>query len=430
MEPAPNDITCPKCGKNVPAARWVCPACGTYIHVLLDNQPLPEIIDEGSLSISIHRLVPDERPVQRHPYIRYLIIILGSLAVLAVVAFLVQRWLHAPRGIQPTAPFAPTVHPLKTPIHKTSTPEIAANEKSAAEQPTPLPTIPSLLPPVDIQPLSGKDLVQLTNSTNRDYSPSLSRDQRRMVYSSEIDGIWQIVEANPNGSGVNRQITSGVANYYTPRFSVDGTQILVVSNWSGNLDIYLISAETGEIIRPLTTDAYNDYAPNWLPDYSGIVFTSQRDGNDEIYMLKLAEAGQEQSEPVRLTDNPSFDGYPSVSTGGEEIAFYSDRDEDYNYEIYVISLATMKPRRLTNNPARDAMPVFSPGDAWILFESNRSGNYEIYGLHLDEEDESNLRNLTNNPAGDYMPVFSPDGFWLLFQSDRSGNMDIYRRSWP
>jgi len=378
----------------------------------------------------IHRPELDESSAQRRPYNRYLIITLVSLAVLVATVFLVQRWLHTPRGILLTVPSAPTVQPSKAPIHKTSTPETVSIEKTAAKPPTPLPTIPSLLPLVDIQLLSGKDLVQLTISTNRDYSPSLARDQRRMVYSSEIDGIWQIVEADPNGVGVIRQITSGVANYYTPRFSVDGTQILVVSNWSGNLDIFLISAETGETIRQLTTDARNDYAPNWLPDYSGVVFTSQRDGNDEIYMLKLAEAGQEQSEPVRLTDNPGFDGYPSVSTGGEEIAFYSDRDEDYNYEIYVMPLATLKPRRLTDNPARDAMPVFSPGDAWIVFESNRSGNYEIYGLRLDDEDESRLRNLTNNPAGDYMPVFSPDGFWLLFQSDRSGNMDIYRRSWP
>ena len=430
MEPAPNDITCPKCGHNVPAARWVCPACGTYIHVLLDNQPGPGEISKGSLSMRIHRSELDEGPAQRRPYPRFLSIMIVSLAVLAAVVLLVQRCLYTPRGVQPIAVSAPTFQPTKTPIHKTSTPETVSIEKTAAKPPTPLPTIPSLLPPVDIQLLSGKDLVQLTSSTNRDYSPSLSRDQRRMVYSSEIDGIWQIVEADSNGGGVIRQITSGVANYYTPRFSVDVTQILVVSNWSGNLDICLISAETGEIIRQLTTDARNDYAPNWLPDYSGIVFTSQRDGNDEIYMLKLAETGQEQSESVRLTDNPSFDGYPSVSTGGEEIAFYSDREEDYNYEIYVMPLATLKPRRLTNNPARDAMPVFSPGDAWILFESNRGGNYEIYGLRLDDEDESRLRNLTNNPAGDYMPVFSPDGFWLLFQSDRSGNMDIYRRSWP
>lgn len=362
MELAPNDITCPKCGQNVPATRWVCPTCDTYIHVLLDNQPSPEMIGMGSLSLRIHRPVVDEGLAQRRPYIRYLIITLVSLVVLAATLLLAQRWLHTPRDVLPAVPSAQTAQPLKTPIHKTNTPEATANEKPAAELSTPLPTVPSLLPPVDIQPLSGKDLVQLTISTNRDYSPSLARDQRRMVYSSEIDGIWQIVEADPNGSGVIRQITSGVANYYTPRFSVDGTQILVVSNWSGNLDIYLISAETGEIIRQLTTDAHNDYAPNWLPDYSGIVFTSQRDGNDEIYMLKLVETGQEQSEPVRLTDNPSFDGYPSVSTGGEEIAFYSDREEDYNYEIYVMPLATLKPRRLTNNPARDAMPVFSPGE--------------------------------------------------------------------
>ena len=168
MEPAPNDITCPKCGQNVPATRWVCPACGTYIHVLLDNQPLPEMIGKGSLSIRIHRPELDEGSAQRRPYPRFLSIMIVSLAVLAAVVLLAQRCLYTPRGVQPIAVSAPTFQPSRTPIHKTSTTEGTANEKPAAEPSTPLPTVPSLLPPVNIQPLSGKDLVQLTTSTNRD----------------------------------------------------------------------------------------------------------------------------------------------------------------------------------------------------------------------------------------------------------------------
>jgi Tol biopolymer transport system component len=313
----------------------------------------------------------------------------------------------------------PTPPPTDTPIPSpTSTPEPTATlEPTTTPDPNPSPT-----PIVDHSPapLSGSGVVQLTFGDDLHYTPALSPDQQRMVISVRIDQYWQLVEADPNGQGVIRQITNAPADFYHPQFTADGQQILAASNMDGgNLDIYLFDFATGEVVQQLTDTPGDNYAPWWLPDYSGFIFTSTRDGNDELYRFDL-----ETMTATRLTHNNAFDGFASVSPDGRQIAFYSNRDGAY--EIYRMGLDGQNPQRLTAGRGRDAMPVFSPDGQWLVFESERSGRYEIYRMRLDGSD---VQNVTNHPSDSWIPTFSPDGLWLFFQSNREGDMNIFRQPW-
>ncbi len=61
-------------------------------------------------------------------------------------------------------------------------------------------------------------------------------------------------------------------------------------------------------------------------------------------------------------------------------------------------------RNLTNNPALDSSPSWSPDGNRIAFYSERDGNYEIYVMNTDGTGQ---RNLTNNPAWDSSLFWSP-----------------------
>lgn len=284
--------------------------------------------------------------------------------------------------------------------------------------PTPWPTVtpePTLPVVTVVAPLAGSGFTQLTFGPERDYTPSLSPDQRRLVISSEIGGEWQLVEIDVNGGNRFSVMTTGLSNVQSPHFSPDGRSLLVTAERNGQQDIYQLDSESGAVIAQLTELPGDEYFPRWLADGSGFIFSWQHNDIEAIFYYTLDGVQDE------LVDAASFVGFAWPSPDGRQVAYYSGEDGDY--EIYVMDIDGRNQRRLTNNSGRDASPTWSPDGEWIAFESARNGNYDLFIMRPDGSD---VRQLTSGPDNDFFPSFSADGQWLLFQSDRTGNMDVYR----
>ena len=103
----------------------------------------------------------------------------------------------------------------------------------------------------------------------------------------------------------------------------------------------------------------------------------------------------------------------ATSTLWGKIVFYTDRDG--NWEIYTMAADGNNQTRLTFNDASDSSPVWSPDGRQIAFHSNRDGNNEIYVM---DADGNHQRNLTNHPASDSFADWSPDGSRIIFSSKR------------
>ena len=146
-----------------------------------------------------------------------------------------------------------------------------------------------------------------------------------------------------------------------------------------------------------------------------IAFYSDRDGDYEIYLMN-----GDGSNVTQLTYNPAFDGVPGWSPDGSRIAFNSDRDGDY--EIYLMDADGSNVTQLTYNSADDVVPRWSPDGRRIAFYSDRDGDEEIYLMNADG---SNVTQLTDNSATEYDPSWSPDGERIAFHSDRDGDYEIY-----
>ena len=64
---------------------------------------------------------------------------------------------------------------------------------------------------------------------------------------------------------------------------------------------------------------------------------------------------------IPLTTDPGFEGMPSLSPDGSQVAYASGGPDSANFDIYVMQIGGGSvPRRLTSDPAKDEFPAWSP----------------------------------------------------------------------
>jgi TolB protein len=63
----------------------------------------------------------------------------------------------------------------------------------------------------------------------------------------------------------------------------------------------------------------------------------------------------------------------------------------------------------------------------VVFASERGGNWDIYGLSIDEKGrrQGRPKQLTTDSAHDTTPIYSPDGQYIFFRSNRDGEWAVW-----
>jgi len=207
-----------------------------------------------------------------------------------------------------------------------------------------------------------------------------------------------------------------------------GGLIAFVSTRGGNGEIYVMNA-SGSNPRRLTNNRVWDGYPTWSPDGTQIAYYTYRTEKDWVIQVMDADGAEQGSgNPRRLTDSGTCDGAPYWSPDGADeyirrIAYSSDADCTARHrEIYVMDADGGNPRNLTQDDADDVSCSWSPDSQQIVFASNRDGDNEIYVMNSDG---SQVRQLTDNDAEDFMPAWSPVSSQIAFVSNRDGNDEIY-----
>ena len=152
-------------------------------------------------------------------------------------------------------------------------------------------------------------------SMARDWSPQFSSDGKRIAFSSDRSGSFEIWVARADGSRPVQLTSFGGGIVESPRWSADGRRIAFAAlldtnaaNFSPRINrhVYVVEADGG-IPRRVTSDSAEEARPSFSQDGRWIYFRSDHSGAQQIWKVS-ADGG---AAPVQVTRSSGFEAFES-----------------------------------------------------------------------------------------------------------------------
>jgi len=213
-----------------------------------------------------------------------------------------------------------------------------------------------------------------------------------------------------------------------PRFHADGRRVLFSSDRTGRWQLWEAGVEGGSA-RPVRASPAREWQADVSPDGRRIAFLSDAPGRDSLRLLDVP-TGRER-ELVRHGPRTTM-GNPDFSPDGRSIAFSSNAT--LGHHIYVWTEGMRDPKRISPLLHGGCSPRFTPDGRKVVYVARRHLKKTSWIVEHDLA-SGRERTLVDWPALNYDPVVSPDGLELAFASTVTGSFQVYRlrladgRSW-
>lgn len=194
-----------------------------------------------------------------------------------------------------------------------------------------------------IADLKGKITKQLTKTPGYDGEAVISRDGKKILFTSMRNGDLDLYVMDINGKKV-KQITSDLGYDGGAWFSPDGKKIV----WRAS--------------RPKTPEEIKEYkdllAQGLVMPTNMEVFVADADGSNVQQVTKLGKANWA----------------PNFTPDGKRIIFASNHEyvKGFPFNIYLINLDGTGLEKVSHDGGFDAFPMFSPDGKKFIFSSNRN----------------------------------------------------------
>jgi len=198
----------------------------------------------------------------------------------------------------------------------------------------------------------GEIVKQLTAGPGYNAEATLSRDGKRIVFTSLRDGDLDIYTMKADGKGVKR-LTHELGYDGGPFFSPDGRWIVYRAHHPTapeevgrykellaqelvepmQMDLYVMRADGSEN-RQITSLGGASFAPFFFPDSQRIIFSSNYE-NPMTSLFELYAVNRDGSQLERITYTGGFNSFPMFSPDGKRLIFASSRNAKQRREINI-----------------------------------------------------------------------------------------------
>lgn len=165
-------------------------------------------------------------------------------------------------------------------------------------------------------------------------------------------------------------------------------------------------ADESDLVR-LTDDPGTDVSGVWSPDGSRIAWESDRTGNFQIWMMN-ADGGSKQ----QVTQGPSVHGWAQWHPDGTRLLYWG-----YNPETGMHAISTADPDGgnvavIVESGETLDRPVWSPQGDYISWGAQTDGNWDIW---VATADGAQTWRLTHDAQMESNPLWRPDGSHIAYK---------------
>lgn len=243
----------------------------------------------------------------------------------------------------------------------------------------------------------------------------------KIVIQSNMDGDNEIYLLTKDKM---QKLTDNTWEDEYPVWSPDGKKIAFTANPRGNYDIFIMNPD-GTDITPLTNSPSNEGEPSWFPDGKNIAYAR------EIKKLLRKEAALFRVNLDTKNTKRIIPGYskinaiPHISPTAPLIVFTGKRT--FGWDVAVYDMRKNEVEYLEEG-GKSCRARFSPDGKKLAYVSSKAdGKGDIWLMDPDGSEKTRL--TERDETFDYFPSWSPDGKYIVFNSstkhDHNADWKLY-----
>lgn len=181
---------------------------------------------------------------------------------------------------------------------------------------------------------------------------------------------------NPDEKTNSVRLTNNPASDIEPAISPNGKRVAFSSDREGNYDLYLLDINSMELEQITFSEGFDNTDPVWSSDGTKLYFETDRNGNSDIYSITLSDGIEEaflnsDANEIDITfafEEP-FYAYSSDESGTFKVLVFEEDSTPIQLEFY----------------GDHVDPTFSKDGNLLAFiaKSDNSSSLQVYSTRLD-----------------------------------------------